>query len=304
MSELRLFNLEGKGVHESHPKAFKLEKEIQDLFEKNLEALLGVRFVASEFVAGAGNRIDTLGIDENNFPVVIEYKLDKHKTVINQGVAYLVWIKNHQEAYWKAVFSKLGQKVADSIDFSSVRLICVAAEFTRDDLGMYELMPGMIDLVRYRRFGDSQLLLERITSATDPSTKPVKSEGEKTSGDKPIGKWLAEADASTKGLYDSLRQAILDQGEDVTEKETKLYFAFKRTRNFVTVCYGSKAELILYLHLDPDEFKEKGELPEGLRDVRTIGHWGTGNLEMRIKSQKDVEKAKPLILHAYEGGQS
>lgn len=299
MSELRLFSLHTGVADECHPKAFKLEKEVQDLFEKNLETLLGVRFVASEFVAGAGNRIDTLGIDENGFPVVIEYKLDKHKTVINQGVAYLVWLKNHQDAYWKAVFNKLGQAVADSIDFSSVRLICVAADFTRDDLGMYELMPGMIDLVRYRRFGESQILLERITTADTTTSKPIKPESEKSGTDKPIAKWLAEADASTKALYESLRQAILDQGEDVTEKETKLYFAFKRIRNFATVCYASKTEMNLYLHLNPDEVTMR----EGLRDVRSIGHWGTGSLEVRIRNQQDIEACKPLIQQAYEGGQ-
>jgi predicted transport protein len=298
MSELRLFNVHGGTVKESHPKAYKLEKEVQDLFERNLEELLGVRFVASEVVAGAGNRIDTLGIDENGFPVVIEYKLDKHKTVINQGVAYLVWLRNHQDAYWKAVFKKLGQAVADSIDFSSVRLICVAADFTRDDLGMYELMPGMIDLVRYRRFGEDQILLERITTADTTSAKPLKVEGEKTGTDKPIGKWLADADATTKALFEALRQAILEQGEDVTEKETKLYFAFKRTRNFATVCYASKMEINLYLHLNPDEV----QMREGLRDVRSIGHWGTGSLEVRVKNLEDVELAKPLIQTAFDGG--
>lgn len=299
MSELRLFSLQDGVADESHPKAFKLEKEVQDIFEKNLETLLGVRFVASEFVAGAGNRIDTLGIDENGFPVVIEYKLDKHKTVINQGVAYLVWLKNHQDAYWKAVFNKLGQAVADSIDFSSVRLICVAADFTRDDLGMYELMPGMIDLVRYRRFGESQILLERITTADTTTSKPIKAESEKSGTDKPIAKWLAEADVNTKALYESLRQAILDQGEDVTEKETKLYFAFKRIRNFATVCYASKTEINLYLHLNPDEVT----IRDGLRDVRSIGHWGTGSLEVRIRNQHDIENSKSLIQQAYEGGQ-
>jgi len=298
MSELRLFSIQGGMITENHPKGYKLEKEVQDLFERNLEELLGVRFVASEFVAGAGNRIDTLGIDENGFPVVIEYKLEKHKTVINQGVAYLVWLRNHQDAYWKAVFNKLGQAVADSIDFSSVRLICVAADFTRDDLGMYELMPGMIDLVRYRRFGEDQILLERITTADTTSTKPLKVEGEKTGTDKPIGKWLAEADSTTKALFEALRQAILEQGEDVTEKETKLYFAFKRTRNFATVCYANKSEINLYLHLNPDEV----QMREGLRDVRSIGHWGTGSLEVRIKTLQDVELAKPLIQLAFDGG--
>jgi predicted transport protein len=299
MSELRLFSHVGNTVQEAQAKPYSLEREVQNLFEANLEALLGVRFVASEFVAGIGNRIDTLGIDENNFPVVIEYKLDKNRTVINQGVAYLAWLRNHREAYWKAVFDKLGQQVADQIDFTSVRLICVAAEFTRDDLGMYELMPNIIDLVRYRRFGDDHLLLERITTAdTTPQPTPAPSAVTKSGADKPFSQWLSEADASTKALYESLKEVIKSQGEDVSEKETKLYHAFKRTRNFATVCYANKTAMNLYLHLDPDDI----DLREGLRDVRSIGHWGTGSLEVRIRNEQDVEAAKPLIAQAYEGG--
>ena len=69
MSELRLFAIENGQVQENHPSFYKLEREVQDLFEANLETLLGVRFVASEFSTGQGGRIDTLGIDENGFPV-------------------------------------------------------------------------------------------------------------------------------------------------------------------------------------------------------------------------------------------
>ena len=42
------------------------------IFEKNLEALLGVRFLASEFMTTNGGRIDTLGLDENGCPVILE----------------------------------------------------------------------------------------------------------------------------------------------------------------------------------------------------------------------------------------
>jgi hypothetical protein len=45
-----------------------IEKSVQTFFEKNLEALLGVRFLASEFTTSNGGRIDTLGVDENGCP--------------------------------------------------------------------------------------------------------------------------------------------------------------------------------------------------------------------------------------------
>ena len=36
------------------------------------------------------------------------------------------------------------------------------------------------------------------------------------------------------------------------------------------------------------------------RDVRNIGHWGTGDLEVRIGSMEDFEKAKHLIINSYK----
>lgn len=297
MSELRLFTIAAGKATEYPPSGFKLEKEVQGLFEKNLVALLGVRFVASEFSTSQGGRIDTLGIDENGFPVVIEYKLDKNRTVINQGMSYMAWLRSHKEAFWKVVFEKLGKDVADSIDHSSIRLICIATDFTRDDLGAYELMPNNIDLVRYRRFGENQLLLERITGSETSSPSPVVGSTSKSTSDKTISQVLAENDPDAQRLYESIRQAILSQGEDVTEKATKLYFAFKRTRNFASVVNGKKGEWLLQLHLNPDSV----ELKPNWRDVRGIGIWGTGQLQIRVNQLNDLEEALPLLQRAYEG---
>ncbi len=296
MSELRLFAVENGKASECHAAFFKLEKEVQNLFESNLEALLGVRFVASEFSTGQGGRIDTLGIDENGFPVVIEYKLDKHRTVINQGMSYMAWLRSHKTDFWKVVFEKFGKEVADSIDHSSTRLICIATDFTRDDLGAYELMPNSIDLVRYRRFGESQLLLERITSSEATATPVSGSSVSKSGPDKPIAQVLDEANPATKALFDALKQAIYSQGEDVSEKTTKLYIAYKRTRNFATIV-AKKDELLLFLHVNPDSV----QMVEGMRDVRTIGHWGTGDLEIKIRKIADIEQAADLIAQGYEG---
>jgi predicted transport protein len=296
MSELRLFSISGGKAKECHPASYNLERELQDLFEANLEELLGVRYVASEFSTGQGGRIDTLGIDENGFPVVIEYKLDKNRTVINQGMAYMAWLRSHKAEFWKVVFEKLGKEVADSIDHSSTRLICIATDFTRDDLGAYELMPDNIDLVRYRRFGDDQLLLERITSSDTASAPSPVAPSAKTGTDRSISQWLEEAKPEIKSLCESLRQAILDQGEDVSEKATKRYFAFKRTRNFASIL-PRKDDLLLFLHLNPDSV----EMKQNMRDVRNIGHWGTGDLEVRIGTLEDIQQALPLIQKAYEG---
>ena len=37
------------------------------------------------------------------------------------------------------------------------------------------------------------------------------------------------------------------------------------------------------------------------RNVTSIGHWGTGNLEVPLTSQADLDAVKPFIIAAYEG---
>jgi predicted transport protein len=107
---------------------------------------------------------------------------------------------------------------------------------------------------------------------------------------------LQQVDVGIQNIYSDLRDFILDLGDDVQEKVLKLYVAFKKIRNFACVEIRNKA-ILLYLNLDPDRV----ELEEGFsRDVRNIGHWGTGDLEVRIGSMEDFEKAKHLIIKSYK----
>jgi RecB family endonuclease NucS len=84
MSDIKLFRL-GEVVSELQGEAVQVEKSLQKLFEGNLEALLGVRFLASEYSTGPahGGRIDTLGLDEDGTPVIIEYKRSVNENVVN-----------------------------------------------------------------------------------------------------------------------------------------------------------------------------------------------------------------------------
>lgn len=68
MSDIKLFRRQGLAFSELAGSSSPLEKELQTQFEKNLDALLGVRFVATEFVTSHGGRMDTLGLDENGSP--------------------------------------------------------------------------------------------------------------------------------------------------------------------------------------------------------------------------------------------
>ena len=103
-----------------------LEKPLQTLFEHNLYSLLGVRFLVSEYGITEG-RIDTLGLDENNCPVIVEYKRNSNENIINQGLYYLDWLMDHQDSFKLLVMEHIGGEAAETIDWSAPRLVCVAA---------------------------------------------------------------------------------------------------------------------------------------------------------------------------------
>lgn len=321
MSDIKLFRLEAGKATELAGDASDLEKPLQTLIEANLDTLLGIRFLATEYSTGKthGGRIDSLGLDENNCPVILEYKRSVGENVINQGLFYLDWLMDHQAEFKLLVMDQLGKPAADAIDWSSPRLVCIAADFTKYDAHAVQQINRNIELIRYRRFGEALLLLElaNATSASRPSAaksvKPAKAAkavavetaapaeppSTKSAGstDRSYADWLPLLPTHLTELIASLEGYVFSLGDDVQRKELKLYVAFKRLKNFATVV-PQKNRLVLYLHLDP---KRILPLPPNARDVSNQGHWGTGDLELSLTSQADLDAAKALILAAYEG---
>ncbi len=58
-----------------------------------------------------------------------------------------------------------------------------------------------------------------------------------------------------------------------------------------------KSKIFIFLKLDP---KKVSGPPEISRDVSKIGHFGTGDLEITLRSLADLERAKPFMEQAYQ----
>lgn len=129
MSEIKLFDIKD-GVRLLTSSEVLLERELQTLIEKNMETFFGVRFLKSEYSITNG-RMDSIGIDENNCPVIFEYKRSSNENVINQGLFYLDWLLDHKADFKLLVIEKMGRKAAELIDWSVPCVICVANDFTK-----------------------------------------------------------------------------------------------------------------------------------------------------------------------------
>jgi predicted transport protein len=102
------------------------------------------------------------------------------------------------------------------------------------------------------------------------------------------------------GVFEALDDYIMSLGRDVKRRKTKTYFAYKRGKNFACVIPSTK-KILVYLRIDPNTVKLEKNFT---RDVTRINHPGTGDLELTIKSFKDLEKAKSLIYMSYSGRSS
>ncbi len=138
MSGLKLFRTDttNSGMTEVIARLAEIEADVQGLVEAHMETLLGVRFLVSEYSTGPvhGGRIDSLGLDENGSPVIVEYKRGTDAGVINQGLFYLAWLMDHRAEFEHLVRDRLGVTAASQVLWSGPRLICIAGDFTRYDV--------------------------------------------------------------------------------------------------------------------------------------------------------------------------
>lgn len=300
MSDTKLFRIEGELVKKIEGQSVAIERTLQVLLEKHLEEFLGVRFLASEYSTGPvhGGRVDTLGIDENNCPVIIEYKRAMNENVINQGLFYLDWLLDHRAEFVILVQNKIDHSTAGVVNWTGARLLCIAADFTRYDEHAVNQINRNIELIRYRRYGEGLLLLE-LVNAPGGITESVATAPNHVHGhEKTVEEKLAQASEVVKNRYENLKAYLLALGDDVQLKTQKNYFAYKRLKNFACIeIHPQTAQIIVFVKSDFVDFHEEAGFT---RDVTNIGHFATGDLEITISSDSDIERAKPFIEVSYE----
>src|ERR1017187_9841102 len=304
-----LFEIQNQSLLPVEQTNFTNEKLLQKLVEQNLKPIFNCRFVASEFPTGSqhAGRIDTLALSEDDNPVIVEYKKVESSDLITQSLYYLHWIHDHRGDFELAAKKTLGNKT--EVDWSDVRVICIAPNFKKYDLHAVQVMGANIELWQYRLFQNNSLYLEDIfrkTLNTDPATEEIAKSpvmvaaGKKAALTRKTGSYnfvqhLEGKPEQIKNLAIQVQEFVLGLDAAIQEVPKKFYVAYKLSQNIVCM-EVKKKNVILYLKLEP---KKLSSLPSIARDVTAIGHYGTGDLELVLESQTSFEASKPLIQQAY-----
>jgi len=305
-----LFTIENKKLVLQKITNFNLEKEIQKLIENNLEIVFSCRFIATEFSTGNehAGRIDSLGLSEDNNPVILEYKKVESSELVNQSLYYLSWIKDHKGDFQIAVNKALNKNI--DVDWSDIRVICIAPGYKKYDLHAVQMMGANIELWQYKLYENGTLYLEEVfrratnaicVEAIQQGKNPVMVEAGKkaaltrANGFYTIEEHLSNLDKNIEQLFNDLRDYIMNINESIEETPKKFYIAYKISQNFICV-ETRKNKLVLYLKLNPQII----QIPKNGRDVSDVGHYGTGDFELTLSNNEDLNSAKEYIINAYE----
>ncbi|WP_309597420.1 DUF5655 domain-containing protein [Flavobacterium davisii] len=235
---MNLYNLNKTKLAQLKENPFKLERDIQHLFEENLTLLTGLEFVKSEFTI-KGKRIDTLAYDpQAESFIIIEYKRDKNASVVDQGFTYLSLMLENKADFVLTYNETLNKNLHSSkVEWSQTRVVFVSPSFTENQRLATNFKDIAIELWEIKRFQNDIISINPIKKTRSAeSIKPVTQQNEKIKSVTAEIKVYTEEDHLSNAsdevieLYETYKNAILNLADEIEVAPKKLYIAFKKIK--------------------------------------------------------------------------
>lgn len=278
-----IFRLTGKDSIETQTEVEIPEERLRAIFENHGLVFIedGLVLVDRNVSVKAGS-IDTLAVDAEGRPVVIEYKVDKDATAsaLVQALAYATGLKEEEDRFAKLIAHKEDKRAGLSeLDFDSTRIVLVAPGFDLKVVEASKRVDLSTRLIRYTLYGDKEghadtLGTETIFDTDEHQRAPV------------TGRHY-DAGWHFSGRYVAMQETFERLAEEV-ERATgvRAYFrqefiAFRRNYIFVDIhVYTDRLEVGLHLPKDPP-------MPPFLRAPES---WGSSRIThiIRIRSPDEV----------------
>lgn len=279
---------------------FKFEKDIQKIVEKNLNSLLHLDFIKTEFALN-NFRIDTLAFDsENKSFVIIEYKRDKNFSVIDQGYAYLSLMLNNK-ADFILEFNESQQTMLkrNDVDWTQSKVIFVAPFFTNYQREAINFKDLPIELFEIKKFENDTISFEQIQkSSAKESIKTISRNDEIVETVSKEVKVFTEqdhlqkVDFETRELYEQVKERLIGLDDNVTTQPKKQTVGFKVDNNiFCDIVLQGKG-LKIYVNLKSGDLQDQKQIA---RDVSNVGHWGNGSYEIKLGDLEDIDYVLSLL---------
>lgn len=284
-------------------KPFKLEKDIQKVFEENLSAIMGLELVKSEFTI-KNKRIDTLAYDPQACAfIIIEYKRDKNISVIDQGFTYLsLMLENKADFIIEYNESLKCYLKREDVDWSQTRVLFVSPSFTENQIQATNFKDIAIELWEVKQYENDTIFINAIKkSSASESIKPLTKNKEIFRSVTEEIKVYTESEHienttdAINELYEKFKIAIINLADDIIVVPKKQYIAFnKEKRNYCGITI-LKNSLKIFINLKAGELEDPTNIA---KDVSKIGHWGNGDYQIQVENDEKLEYITSLIKQA------
>jgi len=296
---MKIYTLNNSKLNEVNEKVFKLEREIQQVFEDNLETVMGLTLVRSEFTI-KNKRIDTLAYDKQAKAfIIIEYKRDKNVSVVDQGFTYLSLMLENKADFIVEYNEQLKQNLQrNDIDWTQTRVAFVSPSFTENQILATNFKDIAIELWEVKRYENNTIVINEVKkSRSAESIKPITEQNKelKRVTDEIVvyteDDLLVAGSDETRELYSKFKDGILNLADDIQIIANKQYIAFRKSRNIVCMNIQKK-QIRMWIGA---KFGTLDDAKGLAIDVSNTGHWGTGDYEVNVNSDKDLEYILSLI---------
>lgn len=297
-----IFKIKNKQLVRIKEKSFKLEKEIQKLFENNLFEIMGVELVKSEFNI-KNKRIDSLAFDpQAKAFVIIEYKRDRNSSVVDQGFTYLNLMLQNKADFIVEYNENLKKNLKrDDVDWSQTRVTFVSPSFTENQREATNFKDLAIELWEVKRYEEDIIIINPLKKSSVVSIKPtIQNKLEYAEVAKELKTYTEEDFLNNKSddiieLYEKYKSGILNLADDIEIKPQKLYIAFKKDRRNIADIEIQNKSLKMFINLPKGQLDDPKNIT---RDVSNIGHWGNGDYELKITDDVLFEYIMSLVKQA------
>lgn len=283
-------------------KPFKLERDIQKLFEANIFSIMGLELVKSEFSI-KNRRIDTLAFDKQSSAfIIIEYKRDKNISVVDQGFTYLSLMLENKADFIVEYNENLKQNLKrENVDWSQTRVVFVSTGFTENQIQATNFKDIAIELWEVKQFENDSIIISPIKKSN--AAESIKTLAENKEALKTVVDEIrvyTEEDHINKGLeyiqelYSKFKAAIFNLDDGIEIQPKKDYIAFKKAKNITDITIQKKF-MKIWINMKKGTLDDPKNIME---DVSEKGHWGNGDYQIQVDNDKNLEYIMSLIKQA------
>lgn len=289
-------------LKEVKEKPFKLERDMQKIFEANLNCIMDLELVKSEFTI-KNKRIDTLAFDkQSNAFIIIEYKRDKHISVVDQGFTYLSLMLENKADFIIEYNESLKQNLKrGEVDWSQTRVAFVSTGFTDNQIQATNFKDIAIELWEIKQYDNDTTIISPIKkSNAAESIKPLTQNKQDLKKVTEEIKVYTEQDhiervpVDIQELYEKFKAGILNLSDSIELHPKKDYIAFKKGKNITDITLLKKS-LKIWINLKKGNLDDPKNITE---DVSEKGHWGNGHYQIQVDNDKNLEYIMSLIKQA------